>query len=122
MTDEELMAAALSWLGINVDTASGPDVDAATIVAPAVRSFVESIPDLPTVTVTDPDTLEPVTRWADKVELGAVMLAARLVRRRNSPQGVAAFTEVGGAAYVSRMDPDVAQLLRLGAYAAPQVG
>lgn len=122
MTDEELMAAALSWLGINVDTASGPDVDAATIVSPAVRSFVESIPDLPTVTVTDPDTLEPVTRWADKVELGAVMLAARLVRRRNSPQGVAAFTEVGGAAYVSRMDPDVAQLLRLGAYAAPQVG
>lgn len=122
MTDEELMAAALSWLGIDVDTASGPDVDAATIVAPAVRSFVESIPDLPTVTVTDPDTLEPVTRWADKVELGAVMLAARLVRRRNSPQGVAAFTEVGGAAYVSRMDPDVAQLLRLGAYAAPQVG
>ena len=116
------MAAALSWLGINVDTASGPDVDAATIVAPAVRSFVESIPDLPTVTVTDPDTLEPVTRWADKVELGAVMLAARLVRRRNSPQGVAAFTEQGGAAYVSRHDPDVAQMLRIGSYAAPQVG
>lgn len=118
MTDEELMEAALSWLGVNASTATGPDVDAATIVAPAVRSFVDSIPDLPTIT--DPTSTEPV--WADKVKLGAVMLAARLVRRRNSPQGVAAFTEVGGAAYVSRIDPDVAQLLRLGAYAAPQVG
>ena len=122
MTDEDLMAAALAWLGVNAQSAQGPDVDAATIVAPAVRSFVESIPDLPTVTVTDPDTLEPVTRWAKKVELGAVMLAARLVRRRNSPQGVAAFTAEGGAAYVSRTDPDVAQMLRIGKHAAPQVG
>lgn len=122
MTDEELLTEALAWLGVNVQAASGPDVDAATLVAPAVRSFVESIPGLPTVPGIDPVTLEPVTVWADKVKLGAVMLAARLVRRRNSPQGIAAFTEAGGAAYVSRIDPDVAQLLRLGAYAAPQVG
>lgn len=119
MKDEDLMVAALLWLGVNPDATKGPDVDAATIVAPAVRSFVESIPDLPTV----PDPGDPaLTVWSDKVKLGATMLAARLVRRRNSPQGVAAFTEQGGAAYVSRTDPDVAQMLRIGAYAAPQVG
>lgn len=108
MEDEDLAVAALEWLGIK-QTSTGPDVDAAMRVAPAVRSFVESIPDTP-------------DEWPDRVALGAVMLAARLVRRRNSPQGVAAFTTEGGAAYVSRTDPDVAQLLRIGQHAAPQVG
>lgn len=49
---------------------------------------------------------------------GANMLAARLVRRRNSPDGVAAFT-AAGPVYVSRNDPDVALLLNLGAYKRP---
>lgn len=44
--------------------------------------------------------------------LGAVMLAARLVRRRNSPEGVVAITEAGPY-YVARLDPDVALLLGL---------
>lgn len=108
MNDEELTAAALAWLGIS-EGSTGPDVAAAHAVAPAVRSFVESIPDMD-------------EEWPERVKLGATMLAARLVRRRNSPQGVAAFTTEGGAAYVSRIDPDVAQMLRLGRYAAPQVG
>lgn len=116
MEDEDLIAGALAWLGIK-QTSGGPDVDAAMSAAPAVRSFVESIPDVPTI-LDD----EGATRWAPKVELGAVMLTARLVRRRNSPQGVAAFTAEGGAAYVSRTDPDVAQMLRIGKHAAPQVG
>lgn len=52
------------------------------------------------------------------VVLGATMLAARLVRRRNTPDGIAAFgTE--GPLYVSRNDPDVALLLRLGQYRKP---
>lgn len=117
MTDDELTAAALAWLGIPA-ASTGPDVDAAQLVAPAVVSFVSSVPDLPTVI----DETTGDTKWAAKVRLGATMLAARLVRRRNSPQGVAAFTEQGGAAYVSRIDPDVAQMLRVGPYAAPQVG
>jgi len=58
---------------------------------------------------------------ADAVTLGATMLAARLWRRRNSPEGVAAFT-ADGAVYVSRNDPDVALLLGIGAYAPPVVG
>jgi anti-sigma factor RsiW len=54
-------------------------------------------------------------------ELGATMLAARLYRRRNSPEGVATFA-AEGAVYVQRNDPDVALLLGIGSYAPPVVG
>ena len=54
-------------------------------------------------------------------DLGATMLAARLYRRRNSPEGVATFT-AEGAVYVQRNDPDVALLLGIGSYAPPVVG
>jgi hypothetical protein len=53
--------------------------------------------------------------------LGAAMLAARLYRRRNSPEGVATFT-AEGAVYVQRNDPDIGMLLGIGAYAPPVVG
>lgn len=52
---------------------------------------------------------------------GAMMLAARLYRRRNSPEGVASFTGEG-AVYVQRNDPDLALTLGLGGYAPPVVG
>lgn len=55
------------------------------------------------------------------VALGATMLAARLYRRRNSPEGVATFTGEG-AVYVQRNDPDVGLLLGLGGNAPPVVG
>jgi anti-sigma factor RsiW len=54
-------------------------------------------------------------------ELGALLLAARLYRRRNSPEGVATFT-ADGAMYVQRNDPDIGLLLGIGAYAPPVVG
>lgn len=55
------------------------------------------------------------------VVLGANMLVARLYQRRNSPLG---YEQVGGdlAVYVTRNDPDLAQLLQLGAWAPPRVG
>ena len=59
--------------------------------------------------------------WPEPIIQGATMLAGRLVRRRNSPDGVQALTDQG-AVYVSRSDPDVALLLRLGRYARPAVG
>lgn len=61
------------------------------------------------------------TDWPDRIVAGATMLAARLVRRRNSPSGVEAFSS-DGAAYVSRNDPDVGQLLGLGVHSPPTVG
>lgn len=64
---------------------------------------------------------DPPPVWPPYVIDGASMLAARLFRRRNSPAGVETFTDQG-AVYVQRNDPDIAQLLRLGTYAPPQVG
>lgn len=58
---------------------------------------------------------------AENVTLGANRLAARLDQRRNTPLGYEAFGE-GGPVYVSRNDPDIAQLLGLGRYARPVVG
>lgn len=115
MTNDELRTAALTWLGLD-PTAAGLDADAAAVVAPAVRGFVDA---LPAIRRTLTDTGE--TAWATSTALGAIMLAARLIRRRNSPAGIEAFTS-DAAVYVSRQDPDVAQLLRVGPYAPPRVG
>jgi hypothetical protein len=60
-------------------------------------------------------------QWREDHVRGTVMLAARLWRRRNSPEGVATFT-ADGAVYVQRNDPDIALLLQLGQHAPPVVG
>lgn len=59
--------------------------------------------------------------WSPEIRYGAKLLAARLHRRRNSPAGVESLGELGPV-YVSRNDPDLAQLLRLGRYSRPRVG
>ena len=59
--------------------------------------------------------------WPQGADLGAVMLASRLYRRRNSPGGVESFGDMG-AAYVPRYDADLDRLLRINDWAAPQVG
>ncbi len=56
-----------------------------------------------------------------RIVQGAVMLSARVFRRRNTPDGVAALADQGPV-YVQRNDPDVAMLLQLGAWSKPSVG
>lgn len=109
MEPDTLTTAALKWLGIKeaAHVEGQADYDAAQLVAPAVVSVIDRLPGLRRVTLQD-----GTTRWAADVELGAVMLAARLIRRRNSPAGIESFT-TEGAAYVTRRDPDLARLLRL---------
>lgn len=51
---------------------------------------------------------------------GAVMLAARTVRRRNSPGGIESFGD--SVTYVAMYDPDVDRFLRRGKYRMPGVG
>ena len=63
----------------------------------------------------------PSGGWSADHQLGALMLAVRLYRRRDSPAGVESFG-ADGPAYVQRNDPDVAMLLGLGSYAPPVVG
>ena len=59
--------------------------------------------------------------WPAGVQLGAIMLAARLHRRRNSPAGVEAAGELGPV-YVARYDSDLDRNLQIGAWAPPRVG
>lgn len=68
-----------------------------------------------------------VTEWVGPaaaetapVKLGAEMLAARLWGRRNSPAGLESISEAGPV-YVSRNDPDIAQLIGLGVHRRPVV-
>lgn len=63
----------------------------------------------------------PLAEWPDNWRLGTIMLIARFDRRRNSPAGVDTVTEMGPV-YVSRRDPDVAQLLEIGTWSRPVVG
>lgn len=83
----------------------------------AVNSFVRQLP-----VASDALTYgTPPPAWPSYITLGAVMLTTRVWRRKDSPEGVTAFTDQG-AVYVSRNDPDVAQLLKLGTYTPPLVG
>lgn len=59
--------------------------------------------------------------WAPHIVRGLNMLAARLIRRRNSPAGVEAAGELGPL-YVQRNDPDIAMLLGIGTYTRPVIG
>ena len=71
-----------------------------------------------------PDPLPENPAWPADIAYGCNLLAARLFSRRNSPEGVADFTAGadGGAVYIQRNDPDIAQLLRLGAHRQLTVG
>lgn len=100
-----LATKSLAWLG----TSNQADKDNAPDIAAAVVVFVNTLPAV------DP------AGWDDQQRLGAVILCARLIRRRNSPAGVEAFGDQG-AVYVRRNDPDVAQLLGLDRWARPRIG
>lgn len=80
-------------------------------VLAAVNDYVAGLP------VSQPNPTDPAP-WPARTVQGAGMLASRLHRRKGSPAGVEAFGELG-AVYVQRNDPDIAWLLKLGAYAKP---
>lgn len=60
----------------------------------------------------------PQEKWPPRWRRGCIMLAARMDRRRNSPAGVDTMGEIG-VVYVSRKDPDIAQLLDIGDFSIP---
>jgi hypothetical protein len=66
---------------------------------------------------------DPVPLYAADAEVyqGAVMYAARKVRRRNSPAGVQAFGD-SGVSFVSKFDADIDQALHTGSWTPPGVG
>jgi hypothetical protein len=102
------VATVAGWLQMNAEDVAVIELLAPTVAAVnrLVRRLHNPLPD---------------GSWDDDHALGAKMLAGRLHRRRNSAEGVAAFT-ADGAVYVQRNDPDVAMLLGIGSYAPPVVG
>jgi hypothetical protein len=68
-----------------------------------------------------PDIPESATYVPDaEVYQAGVQLAARLVRRRNSPGGLESFAE--SLVYVSAYDPEIQRALRQGPWRRPLVG
>ncbi len=94
-----------------------PDPDDAPIAA-AVDASNAVVRGLPVAQAAD-----EAADWSGlgHVVQGATMLAARLFRRRNSPDGVAAFG-TDSPLYVARTDPDVSLLLQLGVHEKPGIG
>lgn len=84
-----------------------------TSVVEAVNTYVANLPCT--------QHLEASEAWPADVKLGAVMLAARLAKRRNSPNGIEAITDVN-VTYTARYDGDIARLLRLDGNRIPAVG
>jgi hypothetical protein len=95
------------WLQKAGETALADVADVTASINVVVRRWVPVPPD--------------GQAWPHDKVMGAVMLAGRHYRRRNSPAGVEVFG-ADGAAYVSRTDPDVAMLLELGPYSPLWVG
>lgn len=103
--------AVAGWLKLPTDGGAAVIAERAAIASAvlAVNAFVATFHDVETRTL------------PQHVVQGAVMLAGRITRRRNSPAGVESFGEMG-ATYVARYDPDVNMLLGLAGYRPIVVG
>ena len=96
------------WMGI--DRITGDDPHLARVV-PAVNAYINRLPSI--------DRTSDGS-WAATTRLGAIMLAGRWFRRKNSPDGISSIGEV--TTYISRWDSDIARLLNIDSFTAPVVG
>lgn len=112
-TGPATVKAVAAWLSAN-EPGFTDDGQHIQVVVPAVNSWI--------ATFRKPDVdASGAASWPAHVQHGAVMLAARNVRRRNSPAGVETAGD-GTAVYVARFDRDLDSLLGLGTYRALVVG
>lgn len=107
----------LQWLQSN---AAGPVPDPAPAEVVRVCAMTEEYVQRCRPEFLDPAGLVPYAPDAE-VYQGAVMYAAREVRRRNSPAGIETFAD-GGASFVAKYDPDIERALRTGQWNRPGFG
>ena len=108
------------WLRTNVPTAGTPDEVELDRVCAATQVYVERCrPEWWIVDDIDPEQVD-YDPDAETYQ-GAVMYAAREVRRRNSPSGVETAID-GNPVFVSRYDSDIERALRTGTWNRPGVG
>jgi len=111
------LASVKTWLQLDPEVPTPRDARFELVIG-AVNDQVRTWPVAQKSVNPDPE-VEPA--WRPSTVLGASMLVVRLERRGDSPDGVAAFgTE--GPVYVQRIDPEIAQLLDLGAWQKVTVG
>lgn len=111
------------WLRLN---AVAGDDDAAEVERVCVQTelYVQRCrPDGYTGSDPDPETGESLPLYVPDGEIysGAVMYAARQLRRRASPGGVESFGDVG-VMFVTKYDADIERALRTGGWTLPGVG
>lgn len=90
-----------------IGTPDEPDASVMDTCVDAAVSFVERYKG-------------PADSWDAATNLGCLMQAAGLFRRRNTPGGIDTFGE--SAMYTRAVDSEVERLLRIGRYAMPRVG
>ena len=104
------------------DGLDADEADRLARIVGAVNGFVRGLPIAGRAyAATDTQEAADALVWPDRIVEGAVMLAARLWRRKDTPGGVSTLGD-GGVVYVRRNDPDVALLLEIGEHGKPGVG
>jgi hypothetical protein len=109
----------LEWLRANqvdVGTPAAAELNRVCVVAEEYAQRCRPEGYAPPV---DPDP--PVYTPAPDTYQGAVMYAARILRRRNSPAGVESFGDLG-VTFVAKWDGDIERMLRTGGATLPGVG
>lgn len=106
------------WLRSNKQPVPDEQTEVDRVCAAAEIHAQRNRPDQFTEPV---DGTDPVYVPDAEVYQGAVMFAARELRRRNSPAGVESFADVG-VSFVAKYDPDIDRALHTGAYTPPGVG
>jgi hypothetical protein len=115
-----LPADVTQWLRAQAPAAATPDAVELDRVCAATQVYVERCrPEWWTADDIDPEQVDYVPD-AETYQ-GAVMYAAREVRRRNSPSGVETAID-GNPVFVSRYDSDIERALRTGTWTRPGVG
>jgi len=109
-----------AWLTVNAGGSGYPGPQVERVCVQTEKYVQRCRPDQ---YVTDPDVPDaaPVFTPDGEVYQGAVMYAARELRRRNSPTGSEAWAD-GGASFVSKYDSDIERALRTGTWTRPGVG
>lgn len=98
-----------SWSGITVIGSQEQTI--LPLIVDAVNAYVDALPHI---------DRDEAGQWAPTTRLGAIMLAARLYRRKNSPGGIEAVGD--SMSYIARYDSDISRLLNTDTFRKPVVG
>jgi hypothetical protein len=113
------VATVADWLGIATPVDPAPDYTrlnrlVSATVATARRRLCIYTPAADWVDPLVPETTDlpaDVATWPTEVIQGCIMQAARLYRRKSTPEGIAEFPDSGLVLTVRRFDPDIEEAL-----------